>query len=158
MKRLHPFRQRLSLAIVAGTFLASPAVAADLNVEISQSRMQKLSRPAATLIVGNPAIADVSIANSDTIVVLGRTYGQTNLIALDAAGQQIANFDLHVVETQNASVTLNRGAAQYTYSCTPRCVWVINPVDEQIPTDGYITTTTSFTSMAEDAAGGGSGN
>lgn len=153
MKRSPTIGHRLAPLILAGALIASPAVAADFNVEISQSRLQTLSRPAATLIVGNPAIADVTIVDSNTIAVLGRSFGQTNLVALDAAGQQIANYDVHVVETQSAALTVNRGVGQYSYDCSPRCVRVINPADAQEPTSLYTGLTQSFTNLATEALG-----
>ncbi|MEQ9520383.1 MAG: pilus assembly protein N-terminal domain-containing protein [Parvibaculum sp.] len=153
MERPNSIGKQLSLLVLAGSLFSMPAYAADINVEISQSHLQKLTRPASTLIVGNPAIADVSIASADTIVILGRTYGQTNLIALDAAGQQIANFDLHVVETQSGSLTVNRGVAQLSYDCSPRCVRTVNPADAQEATDAYISTMATVTSLAETIAG-----
>ena len=62
--------------------------------------------------VGNPAIADVLVQNSQTVYVLGRSYGKTNFIALDASGKQIAQYDLDVVAQSGGVVTLVRGTGQ----------------------------------------------
>lgn len=129
-----------------------PATAADLLVEINQSRLHQLSRAAATIVVGNPAIADVSVSNANTLIVFGRTYGKTNLIALDANGQQIANLDLNVVAPQDTALTVNRGTGQYSYNCTPDCVRVLNSADEGDATSALLATTKAVSGFGDQAA------
>jgi Flp pilus assembly secretin CpaC len=68
---------------------ASPARAATdvIAVTLDQAKIARLPRGAATLIVGNPMIADVTmLKNNNTMVITGKGFGQTNLIAIDAAG------------------------------------------------------------------------
>ena len=40
--------------------------------------------PGAEVIIGNPSIADVTIQGGNLLVVTGKTFGVTNIIALDA--------------------------------------------------------------------------
>jgi Flp pilus assembly secretin CpaC len=145
-----------SVLAIAGSLIALPAWAADLQIEINQSRLHQLSRAASTVIVGHPSIADVSVTNADTLVVFGRSYGTTNLIALDATGRQIANFDVAVTPVQEAALTLTRGTGEYTYSCAPHCVRVINPTDVTEATDTLLSTTKEITGYGDQSAGGGS--
>jgi len=124
------FARGLAYASLAFTAVyASPVQAADLAVEINQSRAVYLAAPAATLLVGNPAIADVNVEGAKLVYVLGKAYGRTNIIALDASGKQIAQFNVNVVAQQTSSVTLMRGTGQASYNCTPRCERVVNPSD-----------------------------
>ena len=75
----------LAAAIAATTLMAAPAAQAeDLVVVYDQSQLLRLPRRAAEIIIGNPAIADVSIQTGDLLVVTGKTFGVTNIIALDA--------------------------------------------------------------------------
>ena len=81
---------RLWLAVVfvlaAG---ASPARAKTdvIAVTLDQAKIAQLPRGTATLIVGNPMIADVTmLKNNNAMVITGKGFGQTNLIAIDAGG------------------------------------------------------------------------
>jgi hypothetical protein len=79
--------------------------------------MVVLAKPAKSMFVGNPTIADVTIVDARHAFVLGKTFGVTNLIALDAEGRQISNQQITVVNGQQA-VTYNLASGQYNYSCT----------------------------------------
>ncbi|KAB7742833.1 pilus assembly protein CpaC [Parvibaculum sedimenti] len=116
-------------AALALGFLSSGAEAGNFKVELNEQKVLHLAAPIATVMVGNPAIADVLVENSQTVYVLGRSYGKTNFIALDAAGKQIVQYDLDVVAQSGGVVTLVRGTGQATYSCSPRCEPVLNPSD-----------------------------
>jgi|HubBroStandDraft_6_1064221.scaffolds.fasta_scaffold169272_2 putative type II/III system pilus formation protein len=88
-----------------------------IGVVVDQAKMVSLERPAKAMFVGNPAIADVTVVDAKHAFILGRTFGITNLVAVDAAGRQISNQQITVVNGQQA-VTYNLGAGQYNYSCT----------------------------------------
>ena len=67
---------------------ASPARAETsmIAVTLDQAKIVKLAPGTATLIVGNPMIADVTmLKNNNTMVITGKGFGQTNLIAIDAS-------------------------------------------------------------------------
>lgn len=129
----HPTRNRRAaralgrgaLAIVVSAAAAGlfsiQAQAAGFLVEINQQKALHLSAPATAVMVGNPAIADVTVLGPQLIYVLGRSYGSTNLIALDASGRQITELHVSVTSPSSSTVTLTRGSGQLTYNCTPRC-------------------------------------
>lgn len=119
-----------SLIVAASALYSVQASAAGFNVEVNQSRALKLDEPAAAVMVGNPAIADVTVLGPQLIYVLGRSYGKTNFVALDAKGKQISAFDVNVVAQADSTVTLTRGAGQLTYNCTPRCERVVSQGDD----------------------------
>jgi len=147
-----PLRTLTFAAALTGGLWALPASAADLIVEVNHSRLHALGQATSTIIVGNPAIADISVSNNSTLVVFGRSYGTTNLIALDAGGRQIANLDVRVTEAEDAVMTLNRGSVQTSYSCAPRCARVINSADSPEATDALLGTTSAVTSFSDEAA------
>jgi len=105
----------------------SAAAAADavvrepIDIVIDRAKVMRISRPADTIIIGNPAIADATIQDNRTLIITGRSYGSTNLIVLDAAGQPIADEVLMVRATDDAVVTVFRRSSQVTLSCTPEC-------------------------------------
>ena len=116
-------RFTLGAAIVAASVSLGivQAAAGGLKVEVNQTRALHLNKPAAAVMVGNPAIADVTVLSPQLVYLLGRSYGQTNFVALDKDGKQISSFDVDVVAPSSSTVTLTRGAGQLTYNCTPRC-------------------------------------
>ena len=84
----------------------------------------RLPQPAAAIVVGNPSIADVSVHSSDTIFVVGRGYGNTNLIILNAAGQSIMNADITVTNPRGRNtVRIYQGKTEerVSYNCSPYC-------------------------------------
>ena len=75
-----------------------------------------------TIIIGNPAIADVtSLPNNAGMVVTGKGYGRTNLIALDAQGNLLDEKQIRVDPTRNVLV-VQRGTSRESYSCDPVCM------------------------------------
>ncbi len=147
-----PLRTLACVATLSGSLFALPALAADLKVEVNHSRLHTLGQAASTIIVGNPAIADVSLSNNSTLVIFGRSYGTTNLIALDATGRQIANLDVSVAAANEHMMTVNRGSGQLSYSCEPNCVRVINPADTMEATSALVAATNGVTNFADKAA------
>jgi hypothetical protein len=93
----------------------------DVNVLIDQASLVKLDRPAAEIVVGNPSIADVSVQSGKLLVVTGKSYGETNLIVMDADGKVVANRKLIVQDPRVGAVTVYRGSARYTLNCAPHC-------------------------------------
>ena len=62
--------------------LASPRPTADrIAVTVDQAKLVKLPGKVATIVVGNPLIADVTLQAGGIIVVTGKGYGATNFIA-----------------------------------------------------------------------------
>jgi Flp pilus assembly secretin CpaC len=108
------------LAIVAG--LSSRVVAAEpIDVIVDQARVVKLPEKVATLVVGNPLIADVSLQPGGTMVVTGKGYGATNVMAIDRGGAVLLDRMIQVEAPTEKLVTVFRGVNRETYSCTPVC-------------------------------------
>jgi Flp pilus assembly secretin CpaC len=109
---------------------AAPAERVELNVMLDRAKVIRLPEATRTVIVGNPAIADVAIQKSGIVVVTGKSYGETNLIALDAVGNMLAESTLVVQATSQAIVTVQRGLERQSYSCTPSCMPSVRLGDE----------------------------
>jgi hypothetical protein len=75
----------------------------------------------ATVIVGNPLIADVSIQAGGLMVITGKGYGATNLIALDRSGAVLREQSIQVQGPTGDVIVVYRGANRESYSCTPIC-------------------------------------
>lgn len=109
--------------MVAGVSVTAHAGGAQsYTVELNKTEIVRLPGAASSIIVGNPKIADVTVQSSDLIFVVGRGYGETNLIILDAQGNTMMNADLQVVNTlPDNGVRLYNGKDRETYSCIPFC-------------------------------------
>src|SRR5215212_2210017 len=92
-----------------------------VTVMIDHARVLRLPERTQTVIVGNPIIADVSVQKSGVLVLTGKSYGRTNLIALDAGGGLIAESMISVQAPNDSVVTVQRGLDRESYSCTPSC-------------------------------------
>ena len=110
------------LATILLTVGAAQARSASVSVPLDEVRMIDFAQPISTLYIGNPAIADVTMIDKRHAFVLGKAYGATNIVALDAAGLEVGNRQVIVFGSGNGVVTVQRGAARTTYSCVAaRC-------------------------------------
>lgn len=103
-------------AVEAGTAASAP-----ISVKVNMARVLRINSPAATVIIGNPGVADVTIQDPLTLVLTGKSYGQTNLIVLNASGNPIADTLVEVIQEQADLVTVFNAGARYTYACASRC-------------------------------------
>jgi hypothetical protein len=92
-----------------------------IKVYLDQARLLRLPEGTATLVVGNPLIADVAVQSGGTMVVTGKGYGNTNLVALDRNGAVVLEHQVEVQGPQGSTVVVYRGVERETYSCTPVC-------------------------------------
>jgi len=120
--------RRLTLVLCAGLSLsvATVAVAADspsapLSVGAGGATRILLSAPVRDIVVGDPTVADVSVVNERTLVVLGKKPGATTILAFDAQGRALADRDVVVSDIPTRAVIVQRGASTATYACGDRC-------------------------------------
>jgi Flp pilus assembly secretin CpaC len=119
------WRRQLHLhasALVAILMLAAPVRADEtITVLLDQAKVAKLPDRVATVIVGNPLIADVTVQAGGLIVITGKGYGVTNLIALDRSGAVLREQSIEVQGPLDDVVVVYRGVSRESYSCTPMC-------------------------------------
>src|ERR1700738_2957603 len=113
-----------SLAI--GMLLWPAAVMAEASVDalavnVDQAKLVKLPTRVATIVVGNPLIADVTLQTGGILVVTGKGYGATNFIAMDRAGEVLVDRIIEVEGPTDQLVTVYRGVERESYSCKPIC-------------------------------------
>jgi Pilus formation protein N terminal region len=92
-----------------------------VDVVVDHAKVVRLPEKVQTVIVGNPAIADVTVQKNGILVVTGKSYGVTNLIALDSTGTMLAESHIRVQAKTESVLTVHRGADRETYSCSPKC-------------------------------------
>jgi Flp pilus assembly secretin CpaC len=116
--------QQASCAVlfVIAVLLAGPARGNDtVSVILDRATILKLPEKISSVIVGNPLIADVSLQPGGIMVLTGKGFGATNILALDRGGTVLMEKSVQVVGPRNDVLVVYRGAAQESYSCSPHC-------------------------------------
>lgn len=126
---------RSCVAIVGAGMMLVPSLpvhaeGAPVSVKVNMARILRINAPASTVIIGNPGVADVTIQDPQTLVLTGRSYGQTNLIVLDSMGNPIADTLVEVVQAQNDLVTVFMGERRTSMSCAPVCQPIVMVGDD----------------------------
>lgn len=119
----------MAATVVAASF-AQSSFADPVSVVIDRAAILSVSRPASTVVVGNPAIADATILDNQTLVITGRSFGTTNLIILDPDGKQIRDELVSVSLADDHGVTIHRRVTRQTFSCTPACAPMLSVGDD----------------------------
>jgi hypothetical protein len=101
--------------------LAALAEPNTVAVNVDQAKLVKLPSRVATIVVGNPMIADVTLQAGGVVVVTGKGYGATNFIAMDRSGEILVDRLIQVEGPSEQLVTVYRGVERETYSCKPMC-------------------------------------
>jgi hypothetical protein len=115
-------------AITASLFsimaLASPASAGEpiYRIDINKTQIVRLPAQAGSIVIGNADIADVTIHSPTTIFVVGRGFGETNLVIMDRDGQTMMDANVQVTSvTPTNGVRLFNAKSRETYTCSPYC-------------------------------------
>jgi hypothetical protein len=129
--------RRAAPVLAVALLLAPAAVAAQASeqatvaVTVDNAKVIRLPERTATVIVGNPIIADVSLQRNGIVVLTGKSFGSTNLIALDSSGTMLAESAISVRAGSPSVVTVQRGLDRESYSCTPACQPAVQLGDAQ---------------------------
>lgn len=137
--------RRLVVALALGLAIVTPAVAETnepISVKVNMARILRISAPAATVIIGNPGVADITIQDPQTLVLTGRSFGQTNLIVLDSMGNPVADTIVSVIQGQSDVVTVYMGTARTTLACQPVCQPTITLGDDNNFTSNNLASST----------------
>lgn len=113
-------------SLIAGLLMLAPgglhASPDDLiSVNVDQAKLVRFPDKISTIVVGNPLIADVTLQPGGIVVVTGKGYGATNVIAMDRAGVVLMDRIVQVEGPTDKVVTIYRGVDRESYSCAPVC-------------------------------------
>jgi hypothetical protein len=113
-------RTKFAATLVMAVALSGPAGAETIVVTMDQAKLSPVPVRTSTLVVGNPLIADVSVQTGGFMVITGKGYGITNVIALDSNGLKIYEKQVRVQGPMD-DVVVYRGTARESYICKPNC-------------------------------------
>jgi Flp pilus assembly secretin CpaC len=112
-------------AILAALGLLSAAAAAQaasrVTVGINQGLRLQVGGSAANVVVANPAIADVTVVDAHSVIILGKGYGTTQIMVLDSTGRLLMDSIVTVNAPAEGQMTVYRGPLAQQYDCSPRC-------------------------------------
>jgi len=115
-------RVRLPAVLALALCAAAPAFADSISVNVDEARIMRLPEGVATVVIGNPLIADATLQPGGVLVLTGKGFGSTNLLALDRGGHVVSNKTVEVVGAKGADlVVVYRGMERESYSCAPIC-------------------------------------
>ena len=144
----------VTIVCMLGLALANVARADTMSVPLDQAQLLRLPNGVSTIVIGNPLIADASLQPGGLLVVTGKGYGSTNLLALDRSGRVILDKQLVVNKPRaNGVVVVQKGMDTETYSCTPYCA----PRATLGDTPNFFTAVTGQSAARAGQAGGSPG-
>jgi hypothetical protein len=110
------------LVTALGIAFVNVAKADTVNVSLDQAQIIRMPSGVATIVIGNPLIADASLQAGGLLVVTGKGFGTTNLVALDRSGRVVMDKEIQVSGPRTGDlVTVYKGIDRESYSCTPEC-------------------------------------
>ena len=107
------------LALAVAT--AASAQSRNLTVEIDRAQRVQLNGVASSVVVGNPQIADVSVVDANTLFVIGKGYGVTEVVAVDAIGRTLFQGEIAVIAGSTGAVRVWRGGQATEMACGQTC-------------------------------------
>jgi Flp pilus assembly secretin CpaC len=140
--------------MLAAMAVSSAAAMADgLNLNWREARVVKLAKPATSVVVGDPTVADVTLDTPDTVIIFGKTPGETNILVLSGNQELLLDWPVIVspVTARHVSILNATGGTAPTevlYACgTERCSRVLSPTDVE-----FSSSASSSTSSDSDAS------
>jgi len=124
-------------------------------VTLDRAKIVKLPEKTATLVIGNPLIADAAVQPGGIAVITAKSHGATNLVALDRSGATLFESTLQVVSPTDNVVVMYRGVDRETYSCAPDCSRRTTIGDTPAYFTANLNQIGTFGALAQGAAGQG---
>jgi pilus assembly protein CpaC len=146
----------LLLAVLACLLVGAPAAPGDaqeqppetlgtegsLSLEVRKGRVIRLPRPAATVFVADPEIADVQAQSASIVYLFGRRTGTTSLYAVDENDELLLRTSVTV--THNLS-----GLRQAVLQLVPNSQITVGTIDNSIVMDGLVESPTQSQELRE---------
>ncbi|HZA66601.1 MAG TPA: type II and III secretion system protein family protein [Geminicoccaceae bacterium] len=147
---------RYLLAVLACLFAGAPTGPADaqeqvpqtlgtegsISLEVRKGRVIRLPRPAATVFVADPEIADVQAQSASIVYLFGRRTGTTSLYAVDENDELLLRTSVTV--THNLS-----GLRQAVLQLLPNARITVSTIDGTIVMEGLVDSPTQAQELRE---------
>ena len=121
-RRLGLWALALAFVAVVGLVPASAEQVENVTVSVDQAKVMKLPANVATIVIGNPLIADAALQSGGIMVITGKGFGETNMLALDRNGDVVMTKMVRVHGPSSRDmVVVYKGGERESYSCAPEC-------------------------------------
>jgi Flp pilus assembly secretin CpaC len=94
--------------------------AEQVRVMLDRTQLITMSVQPATVVIGNPAIADANISGNQ-VFINGYSPGTTNIIMLDASGASLANLEVVVTRASTETAAVFRSGGRQSLVCPDYC-------------------------------------
>ena len=112
----------LAFAVMTAAVTGTASRADTVSVNVDQARVMKLPERIATVVIGNPLIADATLQSGGIVVLTGKGFGSTNMLALDRSGRVVMDKTVEVLGPATSDlVVVYKGTDRESYSCSPEC-------------------------------------
>ena len=118
-------------AALAVSLASTAASAGEVWLTMDYVKPYKLDRAAGQIVVGNPAIADIRVLDSQTVLLYAKGPGSTNFYIFDEDGQKLDDLIVRVQAIGNNKLTFQRGGERATFDCITYCDPTITVGDGQ---------------------------
>jgi hypothetical protein len=145
----------LAVILAIATLASRASAGQPLIVDFDQAKVIKVPDRTATIVVGDPFIADASIQPGGLAVITGESFGDTNIIVLDKSGAVINEQNVRVRGPLQPTVVVYRGINRETYTCSPDCQPHVTPGDEINYFSNNMTELAGHNNQALSAGSGG---
>ncbi|WP_395687917.1 pilus assembly protein N-terminal domain-containing protein [Aestuariivirga sp.] len=122
-----------------------------LALVADQSRIINLAAVPATVVVGNPSIADATM-DGRSLFLHARGPGLTNITVLDARGETVADYLIHVVYADDQGMALYTPDGRFSFACVNDCEPVMRVGDNSEQFQDYSTQLITKTGLATSQA------
>ncbi len=121
-RRLGLWAWALAFMAVIGLAPAYAQPVENVTVSVDQAKVMKLPANVATIVIGNPLIADATLQTAGILVITGKGFGETNMLALDRQGEVVMTKMVRVLGPSSRDmVVVYKGGERESYSCAPEC-------------------------------------
>lgn len=108
--------------IIFAATLSAATRAETVTVSVDDARIMKMPDQVATIVIGNPLVADATLQAGGILVITGKGFGSTNLLALDRTGRVVMDKTVKVVGPSSGDlVVVYKGVERESYACAPDC-------------------------------------
>ena len=104
----------LAAVLSVAAFASRASADESVIVRLDSARVIKLPDRAATIVIGNPLIADLSMQPGGLAVITGKSFGATNFMVLDKSGAVLNEQTIEVQGPSDPTVVVYRGVDRQT--------------------------------------------
>lgn len=111
----------LSVVLLTPVVAAAETAPSTLEAVVDRASVVRAPAETATVVIGNPLIADATTQKNGVMIVTGKSFGSTNIMLLDSSGAVLSETIVNVRRANDGTVVVQRGGKRESFACNPRC-------------------------------------